>query len=105
MLFDKCKFTPPKRQYGTHTGTSTNNRPKKRVRNRAHRQKSGAGETSRERMSGGQSEITESCEFNAALCRLLASASENDVDPRGSWVYRSSEADSDFEVIVYELKE
>ncbi|MDZ7700817.1 MAG: hypothetical protein U5J98_01425 [Halobacteriales archaeon] len=43
-------------------------------------------------------------EFEDAVGALLTTAAENDIDPRGSWVYRNGQKDlDDWEVIFYEL--
>ena len=49
-------------------------------------------------------EIESSADFEAALHTLLVAALANDVDPRGSWEYRSDGLPSDWEVMVAELK-
>ncbi|MEZ3172680.1 hypothetical protein ABNG03_19025 [Halorubrum sp. RMP-47] len=48
-------------------------------------------------------EITSKTEFEAALGRMICAALENDVDPRGTWEYRTDGAGSDMEVMVIEL--
>lgn len=50
-------------------------------------------------------EISSTAEFESALGRLLLVARRNDVDPRGSWEYRSDGPESDVEVVVVELAE
>jgi hypothetical protein len=49
-------------------------------------------------------DITTEAEFEAALDRLLDSATSNGLDPRGSWVYRNGKAAPDWEVMVLELQ-
>lgn len=49
-------------------------------------------------------EITTAAEFEATLGRLLTAAAANDVDPRGSWVYRSGDGAPDWETMVHELE-
>lgn len=49
-------------------------------------------------------EIERSADFEAALHALLVAALENDVNPRGSWEYRSDGLPSDWEVIITELQ-
>lgn len=41
--------------------------------------------------------------FEAALGRVVLAALENDVDPRGTWEYRTDGAGSDVEVMIVEL--
>ncbi|WP_198945717.1 hypothetical protein [Halorubrum sp. SD612] len=48
-------------------------------------------------------EISSKKEFEAALGRVLLAALENDVDPRGTWEYRTDGTGSDMEVMVVEL--
>jgi len=48
--------------------------------------------------------IESSADFEAALHTLLVAALENDIDPRGSWEYRSDGLPSDWEVMVAELQ-
>jgi hypothetical protein len=48
-------------------------------------------------------EITTADEFERALGELLLTAVRNDVEPRGSWVYRNGDVSIDWEVMVYEL--
>ncbi|MDZ7701402.1 MAG: hypothetical protein U5J98_04665 [Halobacteriales archaeon] len=49
-------------------------------------------------------EIRTAEEFEAAMGDLLAAATKNDIDPRGSWVYRNGHVElDDWEVMVYEL--
>lgn len=43
-------------------------------------------------------------DFETALRGLVASALENDVDPRGAWEYRTNGEDGDWEVMVVELE-
>lgn len=42
-------------------------------------------------------------DFEDALALLLQRAWENDVDPRGAWVYRARDGHPDFEATVVEL--
>lgn len=49
-------------------------------------------------------EIESAADFEAALHTLLVTALANDVDPRGSWEYRSDGLPSDWEVMVAELQ-
>jgi hypothetical protein len=51
----------------------------------------------------GEIESTE--EFETALEELLLVALQNDVDPGGSWVYRTDGVGQDLEVMVFELLE
>lgn len=48
-------------------------------------------------------EAASPAEFEAALGRLLATALENDVDPRGAWECRTDGSSPDVEVVVVEL--
>jgi hypothetical protein len=49
--------------------------------------------------------ITTRDEFRAALERALGAAERNDIDVRGSWVYRNGEASlASWEVEIYELE-
>ena len=48
-------------------------------------------------------EISSTKEFEAALGRVILAALENDVDPRGTWEYRTDGTGSDMEVMVVEL--
>lgn len=50
-------------------------------------------------------EITTTEEFEAVLGDLLDVALQNDIDPRGSWEYRSNGSHTDWEVMVVELQE
>lgn len=47
--------------------------------------------------------ITTSEEFEAALGRLLGAATQNGIDPRGSWVYRDGDSGRDWEALIVEL--
>jgi len=47
--------------------------------------------------------ITTDAEFDAALGQLLLESIRNDIDPRGSWVYRNDWKTLDLEVMVFEL--
>jgi hypothetical protein len=49
-------------------------------------------------------EVTTDEAFEAALGRLLLLATQNGIDPLGSWVYRSDQTTTDLEVVVYELE-
>lgn len=48
-------------------------------------------------------EISSTEEFESALGDLLLVARRNDVDPRGSWEYRTDGPASNVEVVVVEL--
>jgi hypothetical protein len=48
-------------------------------------------------------EIASTKEFEAALGRVILAALENDIDPRGTWEYRTDGMGSDMEVMVVEL--
>lgn len=48
-------------------------------------------------------EVSSTEEFEVALGRVIRAALENDVNPRGTWEYRSDRADADVEVMVVEL--
>lgn len=50
-------------------------------------------------------EIESAEEFETALGQLLLVALQNDVDPEGSWVYRTDGVTQDLEVMVFELTE
>lgn len=53
----------------------------------------------------GTDPITTTAEFQTALGELLTAARQNDVDPRGSWVYRNGDGSlTNWEVEVYELQ-
>ncbi|WP_181686423.1 hypothetical protein [Halorhabdus salina] len=49
-------------------------------------------------------ELTNVEDFERALGQMLLSALERDVDPRGSWVYRTDGLGPDLEVMVHELE-
>ena len=49
-------------------------------------------------------EIESPADFEVALHALLVAALENDINPGGSWEYRSDTLPSDWEVIVTELR-
>lgn len=49
-------------------------------------------------------EITSADEFERALGQLLTATVRNDVDPRGSWVYRSGDGVPDWEAMILELE-
>ncbi|NHX35147.1 MULTISPECIES: hypothetical protein [Halolamina] len=51
--------------------------------------------------SDGEMSSTE--DFEEALSRVLLSALENDIDPRGTWEYRTDGTASDMEIMVVEL--
>lgn len=42
--------------------------------------------------------------FEAALGQLLESATENGIDPEGSWEYRVENPGRDWEILVIELE-
>jgi hypothetical protein len=44
-------------------------------------------------------------DFEAALGRAILTARRNDIDPRGSWEYRTDEESPDMEVMIVELAE
>lgn len=48
-------------------------------------------------------EIVSIDDFEAALGRLIVTAIESDVDPSGSWVYRTKDEPTDVEVMILEL--
>lgn len=48
-------------------------------------------------------DISSTEDFEAALGRLLLVALRNDIDPRGTWEYRTDGSTSDVEVMVVEL--
>ena len=48
-------------------------------------------------------EIASAKEFEAALGRVILAALESDVDPRGTWEYRTDGTGSDMEIMVVEL--
>lgn len=48
-------------------------------------------------------ELTNAAAFEQTLERVLLAALAGDVDPRGSWVYRTDGLGPDFEVMVVEL--
>lgn len=50
-------------------------------------------------------EIVSVEDFEAALGRVVAAAVESDIDPRGSWVYRTDDEPTAVEVMVLELDE
>lgn len=50
-------------------------------------------------------DISSTDDFEDALGRLLLAALRNDIDPRGSWAYRTDGPTSDVEVMVVELAE
>lgn len=42
-------------------------------------------------------------DFEAALSRVILTALQNDIDPRGTWEYRAEETATDMEIMVIEL--
>ena len=48
-------------------------------------------------------EVSSTEEFEVALGRVIRTALENGVDPRGTWEYRNDGTDADVEVMVVEL--
>lgn len=50
-------------------------------------------------------EIRSTEEFETALGRVMLSTLDSDVDPRGSWVYRTDDSTPDVEVMVCELSD
>lgn len=53
----------------------------------------------------GTDPITTKAEFQTALGALLTTARQNDINPRGSWVYRNGDVLGDnWEVEIYELQ-
>ncbi len=48
-------------------------------------------------------ELSSTAEFEIALGRVIRTALENGVDPRGTWEYRNNGTDADVEVMVVEL--
>lgn len=54
----------------------------------------------------GTDKITTAAEFQTALEELLTTARQNDIDLRGSWVYRNGdESLASWEVEIYELQQ
>lgn len=49
-------------------------------------------------------EITTADEFDTALGQLLSAATQHDIDPRGTFVYRNGGAAPDWEVMIVELE-
>lgn len=49
-------------------------------------------------------EITSREELDSALGQVLMEAIENELDPRGSWVYHNGQSAPDWEVMIYELE-
>ncbi|QGN05973.1 hypothetical protein Hrd1104_00810 [Halorhabdus sp. CBA1104] len=49
-------------------------------------------------------ELSDIEDFEQVLGQMLRTALEGDVDPRGSWVYRTGDGGPDFEVLVHELQ-
>lgn len=53
----------------------------------------------------GSESVTTTVEFKTALRELLVAAQQNDIDLRGSWVYRNGEESlTNWEVEIYELQ-
>lgn len=53
----------------------------------------------------GMDTIKTTAEFKIALGELLTAARQNDISPRGSWVYRNGdESLTSWEVEIYELQ-
>lgn len=50
------------------------------------------------------SEVTSVDDFENVLNGLLNTAVRNEIDVRGSWVYKSSDEDTKLEVLIYELE-
>ncbi|WP_336326531.1 hypothetical protein [Halovenus sp. HT40] len=50
-------------------------------------------------------EMSSTADFEAALGQVILTALQNDIDPWGTWEYRTDEANSDTEVMVIELAE
>ncbi|WP_423750702.1 hypothetical protein [Salinirarus marinus] len=48
-------------------------------------------------------EMSSTEDFEAALGRVILTALQNNVDPRGTWEYRTDGTSSDMEVMVVEL--
>ncbi|MFB6299321.1 MAG: hypothetical protein ABEH65_03585 [Halobacteriales archaeon] len=48
-------------------------------------------------------DITTEAAFDTALGQLLMEAIRNDIDPRGSWVYRNSQTPPEWEIVIHEL--
>lgn len=55
--------------------------------------------------STSDDEMATADEFKAALGRVILTAHRNDIDPRGSWEYRTDEENPDMEVMIVELAE
>lgn len=55
--------------------------------------------------STSNDEMATADDFEAALGRAILTAHRNDIDPRGSWEYRSDEGNPDMEVMIVELAE
>lgn len=52
----------------------------------------------------GTDSITTMAEFDTALGKLLTTARQNDLNPRGNWVYKNEdEPATNWEVEIYEL--
>lgn len=51
-----------------------------------------------------EDDVTSAEEFRAVLGQLLDAAETNDVDARGSWVFRDGKLRSHLEVMVLELE-
>lgn len=48
-------------------------------------------------------EMSSTEDFENALSRMILSALENDIDPRGTWEYRTEGTGSDMEIMIVEL--
>lgn len=53
--------------------------------------------------SGHDGTIETEAELEAAIQQVLLAATENGVDPRGTWVYRNGDTIPDWEVMILEL--
>lgn len=53
--------------------------------------------------STSDDEISSADDFEAALGQVILAALQNDIDPRGTWEYRTDEGAPDVEVMVVEL--
>lgn len=49
-------------------------------------------------------EIASTDDFEAVLGQILLASVKNDIDPRGSWEYRTNGPSPNFEVMVFELE-
>jgi phage pi2 protein 07 len=50
-----------------------------------------------------EDEITSTGDFENAIEDLLDTAVQNEIDVRGSWVYKPDDERGDWEVMIYEL--